>query len=63
MAEQEVCSPVSRKGSRIGSNQPTSPGAKSSPSRGSALKPITFHLSHHTAAHPGIPKNLQVRWR
>jgi hypothetical protein len=35
MAEQEVCSPVSRKESRIGSNQPTSPGAKSSPSRGS----------------------------
>lgn len=34
MAEQEVTSPVSRKGSKVGSNQPLSPGAKSNPSRG-----------------------------
>ena len=34
MAEQEVISPVTRKGSRVGSNQTLSPGAKSSPSRG-----------------------------
>lgn len=34
MAEQEVMSPVTRKGSKVGSNQILSPGAKSSPSRG-----------------------------
>jgi hypothetical protein len=28
----EVCSPVSRKGSKVGSNQPLSPGARSNPS-------------------------------
>ena len=34
MAEQEVQSPVTRKGSKVGSNQPLSPGARSNPSRG-----------------------------
>jgi hypothetical protein len=29
----EVMSPVTRKGSKVGSQQPLSPGAKSSPSR------------------------------
>jgi hypothetical protein len=34
MPEKEVCSPVSRPGSKVGSGQPMSPGARSSPSRG-----------------------------
>ena len=34
MAEREICSPVSIKGSKVGSGQPMSPGARSSPSRG-----------------------------
>jgi hypothetical protein len=33
MSEQEVQSPVSRKGSKVGSNQPLSPGARSDPGR------------------------------
>jgi hypothetical protein len=32
----EVCSPISRRGSRGGSDQPLSPGARSNPSRGDA---------------------------
>ena len=35
MPEKEVCSPVSRPGSKVGSGQPLSPGARSNPSRGS----------------------------
>jgi hypothetical protein len=35
MAEQEVRSPVCRPGSKVGSGQPISPGARSNPSRGS----------------------------
>ena len=34
MAEREIESPVTRKGSKVGSNQPMSPGARSNPSRG-----------------------------
>jgi hypothetical protein len=34
MAEQEVRSPVCRPGSKVGSGQPLSPGARSNPSRG-----------------------------
>jgi hypothetical protein len=30
----EVCSPVTRKGSKVGSNQPMSPGARSMPGAG-----------------------------
>jgi hypothetical protein len=33
MPEREVCSPVTRKGSKVGSGQPMSPGAFSNPSR------------------------------
>jgi hypothetical protein len=35
MAEVEVRSPVCRPGSKVGSGPPLSPGARSSPSRGS----------------------------
>jgi hypothetical protein len=34
MPEKEVCSPVSRPRSKVGSGQPLSPGARSNPSRG-----------------------------
>jgi hypothetical protein len=33
MPEREVCSPVTRKGGKVGSNPPRSPGARTSPSR------------------------------
>jgi hypothetical protein len=33
MPEKEVISPVTRKGSKVGSNQPLSPGARSDPGR------------------------------
>jgi hypothetical protein len=33
MGISEVCSPVTRKGSKVGSGQPLSPGARSSPDR------------------------------
>jgi hypothetical protein len=33
MPMQEVCSPVTRKGSKVGSGQPMSPGARSDPGR------------------------------
>jgi hypothetical protein len=33
MGITEVCSPVTRKGSKVGSGQPMSPGARSDPSR------------------------------
>ena len=33
MGITEVCSPVSRKGSKVGSGQPLSPGARSDPGR------------------------------
>lgn len=32
MGISEVCSPVTRKGSKVGSGQPMSPGARSAPS-------------------------------
>jgi hypothetical protein len=32
----EVCSPISRRGSAVGSGQPMSPGARSDPGRGDA---------------------------
>jgi len=33
MGITDICSPVTRKGSKVGSGQPLSPGARSSPSR------------------------------
>jgi hypothetical protein len=36
MPEKEVCSPVSRRGSAVGSGQPLSPGARSNPGRADA---------------------------
>ena len=38
MGIADVCSPVTRKGSKVGSNQPLGPGARSNPSRGDSQK-------------------------
>jgi hypothetical protein len=37
MPIQEVCSPVTRKGSKVASGQPMSPGARSNPSKGDSV--------------------------
>jgi hypothetical protein len=37
MGISEVCSQITRKGSKVGSNQPISPGARSNPSRGDSV--------------------------
>jgi hypothetical protein len=52
MAEREVMSPVTQKGSKVGSNQPLSPGAKSSPSLGGgqrfdSVPPQPSRVSRH----------------
>jgi hypothetical protein len=48
MPEKEVCSPVSRPGSKVGSGQPKSPGAFSSPSRagGARFDSVPAQPSH-----------------
>jgi hypothetical protein len=43
----EVQSPVSRKGSKVGSNQPLSPGARSNPSRGPVSQDSIPPQPHH----------------
>ncbi len=52
MAEQEVRSRVCRPGSKVGSGQPLSPGARSSPSRGrtdSIPAQPSYGASNHSA--------------
>ena len=39
----EVCSPVTRKGSKVGSGQPLSPGARSMPGGGDSVPPQSTH--------------------
>jgi hypothetical protein len=47
MPEREVCSPVTRKGSKVGSNQPLSPGARSDPGRvGGRVGSVPSQPSH-----------------
>jgi hypothetical protein len=48
MPEKEVCSPVSRSGSKVGSGQPKSPGAFSNPSRagGAQFDSVPAQSSH-----------------
>ena len=53
MAECEVVSPVTRKGSKVGSGPQLSPGAKSNPSRGAgpqtdSVPPQPSHTSRHS---------------
>jgi hypothetical protein len=51
MPEREVCSPVTRKGSKVGSGQPLSPGARSAPSRrDAAATPTAQPQSQRRAA-------------
>jgi hypothetical protein len=60
----EVNSPVNRKGSKVGSNQPMSPGARTNPSRGggpqtdSVPPPQASHggASRHSTEEPGTTK-------
>jgi hypothetical protein len=48
MPEKEVCSPVTRRGSKVGSGQPKSPGALSSPNRagGAQFDSVPAQPSH-----------------
>jgi hypothetical protein len=41
MGISDVASPVTRKGSKVGSGQPMSPGARSTPGRGDQTEPPT----------------------
>ena len=60
MPEQEVCSPITRKGSKAGSNRPMSPGARSNPSRAEGPRFDSVpaqppHASRHSE--PPIPSS------
>jgi len=58
---KEVCSPVSRPGSKVACGQPMSPGARSNPSRaeGPRFDSVPPQLQHRTATHqePPIPSS------
>jgi hypothetical protein len=57
MGISDVCSPVSRKGSKVGSGQPMSPGAKSAPGRedATAAHSVPLQPQHRTATHEEQP--------
>ena len=59
MPEQEVCSPISRKGSKVGSGQPLSPGARSNPSRG-RTDSISAQPSYGASGHSAEPRELMT---
>jgi hypothetical protein len=45
----DVCSPVSRKGSKVGSNPPLSPGARTDPGRDDSVPtPTPYKASKHS---------------
>ena len=66
MGISEVCSPVTRKGSKVGSGQPMSPGARSTPGRGDQTEPPAaerqLQRRDRVAAHqePSIPSSTPV---
>ena len=62
MPEKEMCSPVSRPGSKVGSGQPLSPGARSNPSRGNgvSIDSVCPQPSHLTARHSEEPSTTVV---
>ena len=64
MPEREVISPVTRKGSKVGSGQPLSPGARSNPSRAAATADsIPTQPSHGRVSlgqEPAPPASLTV---
>jgi hypothetical protein len=51
MGTSEVCSPVTRKGSKVASGQPLSPGARSNPSRGERMDSVPAQLIHGRVGH------------
>jgi len=57
MGISEVCSPVTRKGSKVGSGQPLSPGARSDPGRegGPKFDAVQLQPQHRTATHQETP--------
>jgi hypothetical protein len=57
MGISEVCSPVQRKGSKVGSGQPLSQGARSSPSKGDSVppQPTCGHVSAGQEPDPSPP--------
>ena len=57
MGISEVCSPVTRKGSKVGSAQPMSPGARSAPRRedATAAYSVPPQPQHRTATHQETP--------
>ena len=59
MAEQEVRSPVCRPGSKVGSGQPLSPGARSSPSLG-RTDSIPARPSFGPSRHSEEPGELKI---
>ena len=59
MPEKEVCSPVLRPGSKVGSNQPLSPGARSNPSRGHTDS-IPARPSYGASRHSAEPGELKI---
>ena len=59
MAECEVQSPVSRKRSKVGSGQPMSPGARSSPSLG-RTDSIPARPSYGASRHSAEPGELKL---
>jgi hypothetical protein len=61
MAEREVVSSVTQKGSKVGSNQPLSPGARSSPSRGPVSQDsVPPQPSSSTSRHSEEPGTAKV---
>jgi hypothetical protein len=64
MGISDVISPVSRKGSKVASGQPMSPGARSAPGGGDQTEAPAAELQRrdHAAAHqePPIPSSTPV---
>jgi hypothetical protein len=53
MGISDVCSPVSRKGSKVGSGQPLSPGARSAP--GDRQDSVPPQPQHRASTHQEQP--------
>jgi hypothetical protein len=51
MPEREVCSPVSRKDSKVAGEQPLNPGARSNPSRGEGMDSAPPQPTHGRVGH------------
>jgi hypothetical protein len=62
MPEKEVCSPVSRPGSKVGSGQPLSPGARSNPSRGrtDSIPPQPSHARVSLSSNAEEPAEVTI---